>query len=347
MTATTERAEPRSAEARVRVDVSSLLELSGPEARTILFIFIGAQGVLAFALPDATAVPWRTAVAFAGVVVAAFWVTRPAPDPYPREWAWGVVGLSVAVTVLQSFQLSPTDRPLFAAWHVGAVTVVFMVLSLRARAREAWIGFALIVIVTLVWSITSGAGILEGIELVVRHAGSLVVASLIAIGLRSLAASMTRIAVRLVDREEAEATQAERMRERAEQLDRLDRLAGGLLTKVAAAEPLTDDERQECLLVEAALRDQVRGRGLATPEIAAVARSARRRGVVVTLLDDSDGETDTTATLSLLAAELLSLDAGSVTARLLPAGRLAVASVAIERDGVEDVYAVMRDGTVN
>ena len=49
---------------------------------------------------------------------------------------------------------------------------------------------------------------------------------------------------------------------------------------------LTDEERRECALLEAAVRDEIRGRRLLDDEVRRLVLDARRRGVTVSVLDD-------------------------------------------------------------
>ena len=49
---------------------------------------------------------------------------------------------------------------------------------------------------------------------------------------------------------------------------------------------MSEDEKKEARLLEAALRDEIRGRGLMSDEVRAAARAARERGVEVLILDE-------------------------------------------------------------
>jgi len=86
---------------------------------------------------------------------------------------------------------------------------------------------------------------------------------------------------------------------------------------------LTDEQRQECLNLEGAIRDEIRGRSLLNDAVRREVMAARRRGVAVTLfdeggLDDLD-ERSRDAVLNTLAEALRTTSAQRVIARTAPA----------------------------
>jgi hypothetical protein len=82
---------------------------------------------------------------------------------------------------------------------------------------------------------------------------------------------------------------------------------------------LSAKQKQTAVLTEAALRDQIRGRGLTHPELVEQVRLARTRGVEVQLLDDGGFEnlTEQQASdlLKSVARELQRVKAGKVVIR--------------------------------
>ena len=86
---------------------------------------------------------------------------------------------------------------------------------------------------------------------------------------------------------------------------------------------LTDEQRQECLNLEGAIRDEIRGRSLLNDAMRREVMAARRRGVAVTLfdeggLDDLD-DRSRDAVLNTLAEALRTTSAQRVIARTAPA----------------------------
>lgn len=75
--------------------------------------------------------------------------------------------------------------------------------------------------------------------------------------------------------------------EREVRLEQTRALAADMLLRIAEPGPgLTDEERRECRLLEAAVRDEIRGRRLLDDEVRRLVLDARRRGVTVSVLDD-------------------------------------------------------------
>lgn len=69
------------------------------------------------------------------------------------------------------------------------------------------------------------------------------------------------------------------------------RIAAPMLRRIAdsgthTGHELTDDERRECRTLEAAIRDEIRGRMLLTDTVRQAVKRARDRGATVTLLDE-------------------------------------------------------------
>jgi phosphatidylserine/phosphatidylglycerophosphate/cardiolipin synthase-like enzyme len=94
-----------------------------------------------------------------------------------------------------------------------------------------------------------------------------------------------------------------------------------MLVRIANA-PLSDEDRDECRLIEALLRDRIRGRSLASPEVEQAARLARQRGVQVDILDNRGTELPDAVrqqAVQALTKVLLESRSGVVRVRALPA----------------------------
>jgi hypothetical protein len=87
---------------------------------------------------------------------------------------------------------------------------------------------------------------------------------------------------------------------------------------------LTDHQREECLHLEGAIRDEIRGRKLLNDAVREQVMIARRRGATVTLLDeggiDDLGDDDLDRVLNALAAAIRGTNADKVIARTVPGG---------------------------
>lgn len=310
------------------VDVSSLLKLHGPHASIILALFLLAQALLAFAGGGEMNHMGIAILAFVPFGIAAIWVVQPAPDPLPGLWCVGILGLCALTVTVLSAQPALAGHPVYSTWHLGAVTTVLFMLILRGRVLYGWLGYVGMAGATELWAVAGGLGAMVGVELVVRHAATLVVGTAIYFGLRGTAKRITEINSRSLAEAAADATSHAAEEERVAQLARLDEMARPMMELIARGQQLSAAERRDCLLIEASLRDIVRGRALALPHVLAAARSARERGVEVTLLDDSAAGA-ATAVADLLATELRTLDSGTITARLLPVGRSELATIVI------------------
>jgi hypothetical protein len=104
-----------------------------------------------------------------------------------------------------------------------------------------------------------------------------------------------------------------------------------LLEKLVDGSEIQPQSRIDFAIAAAELRDGLRARSLSTPRVLEAARDARRLGIEVTLLDDSDPSTlspgDLERAESATVAALRAARDGQVTARLLPPGRDNIATV--------------------
>jgi hypothetical protein len=115
------------------------------------------------------------------------------------------------------------------------------------------------------------------------------------------------------------ATSAIRQQRKARSAQTL-RRALPILQRISdAAGELTDADRQEARLLESELRDEIRGRNLISDRTRESIRSARLRGVEVTVLDegglDSVAESERQSLLKLVAEALDECQSGRVTLR--------------------------------
>jgi hypothetical protein len=247
-----------------------------------------------------------------------------------------IVALCSTLTITSSIHLPVIAATGYAAWHMGAVTLVYLVLALRGRSGYAWIGFAIFSVITVAWSVLSVSGALIGVNYAVRQAATLLIGTLFAMLLRRSAlrtqAISARHVIRSVDAAAYEADAAERLR----MLTRLETHARPALDRIVAGPPFTDGELQNFALLEAGLRDGIRAAGFTSPAVAQEVHAARRRGVEVTMLDDrgSDlGTKDLARVEEALIAELKLAQKGTLTARLSPADREEIATIVIGTDG--------------
>ncbi len=308
------------------------ISLTGRGARVMTWAYFATLAVLAFWSLNEVRTPGPTIVAlvlFAGVCAVLTLDTGATLS----LWATLItVGVWPAVAALVSWQL--TSGGGFSQWFLGAATACLFFVSLRGRIGWAWIGFALVSLVTLMWGATTDIGIGTAALLMAKQFPILVVGTLFAIGLRRTGSTIQHLTTETSARAAIEAADVAATAERDRRLVELDAFATPLLSLLVSGAPLADDDRREFAVAEAELRDGLRARGLAVAPVIEAARAARRRGIDVVLLDDSDPAAveprNRDEVVSQLCAALDSAVEGRVVARLLPPGRGSVATLLVE-----------------
>ncbi len=275
--------------------------------------------------------PLAAMVLTLALVVAICWRTRG--HTLPLGSALAVVAGVVIVDVLVTSVLPVGVHPGYAAWHNGAIQMLLVAMAFRNRVLLAWLGMVAFAVLDFSASMAHGLSLVDALALVLTPVMWMVIATAVHI---MLGRSRSNIAAYTEQSRES----ATRLgREHAHRLYRdkwmleLEQSARPALEAIAAG-ALSAGQRQELALLEAELRDQIRGRLLATPEVVQAARAARARGVKVDLLDDRKAPLDS-AVLEDAVAQLLGVlrrvESGRVRARALPAGgELAVTILAFD-----------------
>ncbi|KQV06361.1 hypothetical protein [Leifsonia sp. Root112D2] len=323
---------------RVRAsDATDLLQLTSFRARLVLLLFIATQVLLTIVALNLVTTPWRSILALVLVSFAAALLTVRVADAYPLSLVLVIFAIVVTSTLLVTWNL-PDSGPLgYAGWHWGAITFVLFVLALRERILWAWASFAAMAALSIAWAVSVGRGLGGGIDLIDRHAGLLLIATLFALALRRTSRRIDALAATQIEVAEREAASRTILAEQAEQTATLDTLARPALEAIASDAPLTESDRRDFVLLEALLRDRLRAAALLTPAITRAVQDARRNGVEVVLLDDR-GDVEISAG-ALGEVEAAVLDAvrqphiEGLTVRLLPAGREDVATVVAQHRG--------------
>ena len=254
--------------------------------------------------------PLAAMVLTLALVVAICWRTRG--HTLPLGSALAVVAGVVIVDVLVTSVLPVGVHPGYAAWHNGAIQMLLVAMAFRNRVLLAWLGMVAFAVLDFSASMAHGLSLVDALALVLTPVMWMVIATAVHI---------------MLGREHAHRLYRDKWMLELEQSARpaLEAIAAGALSA---------GQRQELALLEAELRDQIRGRLLATPEVVQAARAARARGVKVDLLDDRKAPLDS-AVLEDAVAQLLGVlrrvESGRVRARALPAGgELAVTILAFD-----------------
>lgn len=315
-------------------DVTTLLGMRTRAAAVVVAVhLIGVAAAALGALPgiDPPIAPVLALIAHSACVVA---LVRVHGDPMPLRWTVAIVltGPLLCALVLWSLPV-PRDNPL-QTWPIGVCAGVVTFLCVRGRAWWGWTEYAAVVGVTVVWVWQTGQGLATAVPLVTPAVALILMGSFFALAIRKPVADIFRLRAETTLRAAEEAAAAASLHERDVQLTRLDELARPLLTRIASGEPLADDERLACRLLESQLRDSFRARGLV--DVSSAVRAARSRGVDVLLLDDrgqQNTETVDDAIVDAVVAALENPAVEAVTVRLLPPDRDSAASILV--DGVD------------
>lgn len=319
-----------------RPDVSKLLRIDSAAARAVVGLFLVVEAIIGLSTLSGVGHPLPTIVGLLLVTSATVLGSLPGDHPMSVRGSAAVVTAAVVTAALVTWQL-PRDRPPgYEAWFVGADSFLFLLLALRGRAGWAWSGMALVSAIVVTWSATVGPGLAVGVNLAARNSATLLVGTLFAIG---LARTATRIAsfreaerLYLAEQTSAEASLAERRGH----VQRLKRATGDLLRRIALGDELSESERMDCVVVEGALRDGARAPSLSVEPVMSAAAAARRRGVQVVLLDDRMNtplpEAVAREVVGWIARGLDQAYTGVITARVLPDGRGALATLVTRTD---------------
>jgi hypothetical protein len=328
------RGEGLDEKAQSRGDTARFLGLTGPGGWLVAGLFLVTQLTLAFTSNAQIALTPPDLAAL--VILIAITVIVMFPGRYPLSHLWSiviVVGVAAIVALVNS--VLPVDGwPGYESWQFGAVTMILLALGLRGRNTWAWVGMLLTTAITLEWTVTTGQGVLSGINLVDRNAGTLLIGTVFSIGIRRSIRWITSL--QLAEHRQAtdEAFARARLEQRRDAMESLDAIAVPALTAIADERTPSAHARADFLVIEAGLRDAVRAPGLAREPLASAVRLARMRGQEVVLLDDDDSDQPAgTARDSLLEAaslRLRSTAANRVTIRLLAQSDAVVALTMVE-----------------
>ena len=199
----------------------------------------------------------------------------------PAWLAW--VNLSVVVVVPLLVRAS-IDTPMISShdsWYVSGIGALLAVTAIRGRPAVSWIGGSIRSLSVLVWGglgamFNSGLG--GAIALVVA-------ANALAYALARVEYETNTYLDRSIEIEAASAIESATRRERSRRLSETLQITYPILRKISAGQ-IDDDLRQEARLLEAELRDGIRGKDLISPDLKASIRAARLRNIDVTVLDE-------------------------------------------------------------
>ncbi|KFF59036.1 hypothetical protein JF66_14190 [Cryobacterium sp. MLB-32] len=239
-------------------------------------------GIYSLNLPLSPAPIIAAMVLYAVASVLSLWPTSPIR--MPLGLAFFNVAVAGALPLIVGSQLdgsSPNNG--YATWYVAAVGTLLTITATRKRPTLAWIGTGFLIVHTVVWAGPAALGSMGVIGSAVWVAAAALLSRALAKAARD-AQQFSR-----AEREAArwQAAQEAHLYERQVRLTHTNRLALAMLQRIVhLGGALDETERQECRYLEAAIRDEIRGRRLLNDAVRDEVMLARRRGAIVTLLDE-------------------------------------------------------------
>ena len=333
----------------MNTDVTSLLQLTKGLGRVLLGLY-GAGTLLVAALNlDGLEAPILGVVSLALMWAALIILTLPSTEPFDLPKSIAVLALTAAMAAISTGNVSDPSAAGYSNWHLGAITFLLLVLALRGRRALAWIGFAILSLLTIGITALAGEPIASSINDLARQAGTLAIGTLFALVLRRASRTIAAIHDAQVVRSSRAASSYAAIQERSAQTIRLERDARPALDRILSGAPLSPEELRHFALLETTLRDGIRATGFSSERVAEATRQARERGLRVVLLDDRgselvDGERSRVET-ALLEQLHATRGEGSITARLSPLDRDELATIVVEEDGEYRRVVVTSSGT--
>ncbi len=331
----------------MQTDITSILRLNDWAGRVVLAFYGIGTAIVAVLNLSGLIVPGLGVVAILLLWGGLFVLGRPDAEPFRLSRTITVIAVVGVVTAISSWNIADVDNPGYSTWPLGAMTFLLFVLAQRGRRGWAWIGFGVLAAISLVVGVVTEQDTLMVVNDVVRQAATLLIGTLFALVLRRSSQTITSIQANQLTRTTVAAASAAATRERAAQNARLERDARPALERILQPEPLSEEEQQHFLLLEATLRDGIRASGFSSERIAEATREARERGLTVMLLDDRgselvDGERDLVE--AALLEQLATTADGAITARLSPHDRDEIATIVVEEGGEYRRVVVTHDG---
>ncbi|ROR74177.1 sensor histidine kinase [Bogoriella caseilytica] len=310
-------------------DISSALRLGAWPAWLLMAAFTVANALNTLSTLSEVYWPPYAILTLLAVTTGAFLLCQPAPDPYVRLPSILVVLLVIGVS-FAAWNVPPGHLGTPTSWFLLSSAILLFFLAVRGRIVLAWFGFAVHMVIVTWAALAAGFTPTAALSFTIPHAVPILAASVFVPLLRSTLAQVRQLQEEARTHAAAQEGARAGLAEQERRMRRLWDISEEALTHLASPAPLTPADRHDFLLTEAAVRDWLRGGPLATPEVLAAARTARERGVRISLLDDSHGS----ASPQILArvtgeavAALAEANSGDAVIRLLPAGRSLAATV--------------------
>lgn len=331
-------------------DVRDLIGMRSRAAYSVVALYAVTCLVSALATMEGMTSVWPPLGSVAVCVGGALILLASPGDPLRLRPSLALILVGpVSCGLVYSVMPVPASSSL-QTWPLGASVAIYTFMCVRGRTLFAWVGLTLTIGSSLFWAVVTGQGIAYGLSFSGINVAPLLMATFFAFTIRPLGRSIFELRIQSTLRISSAAAASAVLEERDAQLERLDEQARPLLGRIVDGPDLNADELLACELLEADLRDSLRARGLAGSQLSQAARSARSRGVQVVMLDDR-GEVPLDAPIlteltASAAAQLDSIDSGTVTVRMLPPGRSTLATILHNDSDDTHRFEYGPDGTI-
>ncbi|MGI9821649.1 hypothetical protein [Agromyces sp. Marseille-Q5079] len=247
-------------------------------------LFSAYHVMLAITSLDIPKSPWPTLVALVLYVIATIASLSVGSRVRMPDWLAAFdLAVSIVMPVLVTSQLDPGETNGYATWYVAAVGTLMTIAAARRQILAAWLGVLALAVQTVVWAGPFALGTLG----VIGSIAWVAIAHMLAAALGTAARETRRYAQAEREAAEWQAAQDAHLFEGRARLSQTNRIAAPMLRRIAdRGGVLTKAQRRECRILEAAIRDEIRGRMLLTDDVRAEVQRARERGATVTLLDE-------------------------------------------------------------
>lgn len=201
----------------------------------------------------------------------------------PTWLAWLNFSFTAITPFVFTRMIVVNETASYATWFVVGLATLMGITAFRGHVVIGWLGFLTIALQIIIWG----------------GVGTLLNAGVVGALLMVFAGHASGYAIRTADRQaseeiltqqtfEVEAAKRSTARKvRQERIQQTLQKAEPFLTKITEqGGMLSEDEAIEARLLEAELRDLIRGRGLINERVSEAANKARARGVKVELLDE-------------------------------------------------------------
>ncbi|WP_420098627.1 hypothetical protein [Corynebacterium sp.] len=201
----------------------------------------------------------------------------------------GVAAVGIVVLMEVGRWQNLSDAPGWSyGWHIMAASLLCALVALRGRPTIAVAALLTgAVVVEIAMSIPATPDLDFGAFRTLMSSLLVVSCALVSFGIRNTLTRLPDARQKLHDAELRTIAAAEISEYRQDRLQRLREELAPVVAATTGLADVTDELREQAHLTELRLRDAMRSPLLDIPAVHAAARSARRRGVVVQLLDDN------------------------------------------------------------